>query len=112
MALTSDQAPTPRHTNFGEQLKHVVLTYTTQRLLRWVTGLFCLFFLPMLLMAAFAQKNGGDDSRTMAFLVGMPMMWSLIFLVGQAKSQFAHARARVMPNFLPAHLSGARWQFC
>lgn len=105
MALTSDNLPSVQPASFGEQVKQVVFTYTTQRLLRWVLGLFCLFFLPMLLIAAFAPKGGSDDSPTMAFLVGMPMMWSLIFLVGQAKSQFAHARARVMPNFLPAHLA-------
>ena len=42
---------------------------------------------------------------SMLFVLGMPMFILLPFLVGQVKMQFAHSRARLMPQFLPAHLA-------
>jgi hypothetical protein len=105
MALRSENVRAVRPASFSEQVKQVVTTYTTQRMLRWMAGLFCLFFLPLLLTAALTDNTGGDDSTAFAFLIAMPMMWSVIFLVAQSKSQFAHARARMMPNFLPPHMA-------
>lgn len=105
MALTSDSRSVAGTTSFGEQVRQVAIIYTSQRLLLWFGGLFSVFFVPLLIAAALDGKGATNQSPAMAFLVGMPLMWSLIFLVGQAKSQFAHARARVMPGFLPAHLT-------
>jgi hypothetical protein len=41
----------------------------------------------------------------MLFDLGMPMLFVLVFLVGHAKTQFAHPRARLVPGFFPAHLT-------
>jgi hypothetical protein len=45
-----------------------------------------------------------SNTSSLLFVVGVPMMSMLPFLVGQVKMQFAHPRARLMPHFLPAHL--------
>ena len=44
----------------------------------------------------------------MMFVLGMPMFFLLPFLVGQAKMQFAHSRARLMPQFSARPSRGVR----
>lgn len=87
-----------------EQIKQVSLTYLTQRLLWWIAGGFSLFIVPNLVLTFKPNRSASDAAHSMVFLVGMPMLMLLPFLVGHLKSQFAHSRARLMPRFLPAHL--------
>lgn len=89
-----------------EQIKQVSLTYLTQRYLWWVVALLSLAGLPSLFMLTLSSsRRTADVASPMLFAIGMPMFILLPFLVGQIKMQFGHSRARLMPQFLPAHLT-------
>jgi hypothetical protein len=88
-----------------EQIKQVGKTYLTQRQLWWVLVVAGLVIVPNLLMAMLGTHSNTDRTANGAlFTCAMPMLFLLPILVGQAKWQFAHWRARLMPGFLPAHL--------
>src|SRR6188472_395797 len=89
-----------------EQIKQVSLTYLTQRYLWWGLALFSLVALPQVMITLTLNRNGStvDASPPMVMMLGMPMFILLPFLVGQIKTQFGHSRARLMPQFLSAHL--------
>ncbi len=84
------------------QIKQVSLVYTTQRALWLGLALFSAVAIPNAL--ALAQDPGESSGMNALFLVGLPALALLPFLVGSVKMQFAHSRARLMPKFLPAHL--------
>ena len=89
-----------------EQIKQVSLTYLTQRYLWWVLAFLSLMGLPSLLMLAHSSSGPNSDAgQEMLFAIGMPMFTVLPFLVGQVKMQLGHSRARLMPQFFPAHLT-------
>jgi hypothetical protein len=88
-----------------EQIKQVSLTYLTQRFLWWGLALFSLVALPQVMLTLNRHVSTVDASPPMVMLLGMPMFILLPFLVGQIKTQFGHSRARLMPQFLPAHLA-------
>jgi hypothetical protein len=85
------------------QIKQVAITYLTQRYLRWGLALFGLIMLPNLFVVGTPKPEAA--AQPMLFLIGMPMFMLLPPLVGQVKMQFAHSRARLIPQFLPAHLA-------
>ena len=89
-----------------EQIKQVSLTYLTQRYLWWVLALLSLMGLPSLMMLAHSSSGPNTNAgQSMLFAIGMPMFTVLPFLVGQIKMQFGHSRARLTPEFFPAHLA-------
>ena len=90
-----------------EQIKQVGMTYVTQRYLWWGLALFSLMAIPNLLLSTLSNGHGTatDAARPMLFVLGMPMLFLQTLLVGHAKTQFAHARARLTPQFFPAHLT-------
>ena len=47
--------------------------------------------------------------QPMLFVIGMPLLRLGPFLVGQAKTQFGHSRARLMPQFLAGPCNRAGW---
>jgi hypothetical protein len=88
-----------------EQIKQVSKTYLTQRYAWWV-ALFAGAILAPNLIAMMGPKRGTPDgAHPMLFTVGMPMFFLLPLLVGQAKMQLAHSRARLVPHFMPAHVA-------
>lgn len=86
-----------------EQIKQVSLTYVTQRYLWWGLALLSLMGLPNFILMM-GRRPTVDAGSPMLFVLGMPMFTILPFLVGQIKMQFGHSRARLMPQFFPAHL--------
>src|SRR5205823_492525 len=88
-----------------EQIKQVGMTYVTQRFLWLVLGFSALLFLPNLIVLMGPIHSTKDATQLMFFDLGMPMLFLAPFLVGQAKTQFAHPRARLTPWFFPAHLT-------
>jgi hypothetical protein len=87
-----------------EQCKQVSKTYLTQRQIWWILVFGGLIVVPNL-MALFTSNRNADRSANAAlFTCGMPMLFLVPILVGHAKWQFAHWRARLMPGFMPAHL--------
>lgn len=85
-----------------KQIEQVSLTYLTQRYLWYGVAIFGLIAIPNIMVATRANHS---NASPMLFILGMPMLTLLPFLVGQVKMQFAHSRARLMPRFLPAHLA-------
>lgn len=88
-----------------EQIKHVGKTYLTQRYVWWMALFAGVIMLPNFLAMAGPKRGTPDGAHPMLFLVGMPMFLLLPLLVGQAKMQFAHSRARLLPRFMPAHVA-------
>ncbi len=87
-----------------EQIKHVLKTYLTQRQIWWVLLFACLIVLPNLVGMLGPNRETDRNAHSILFTCGMPLLFFVPILVGQAKWQFAHWRARLMPGFLPAHL--------
>ncbi len=105
MALTSNNVTvTPHWATLLRQIKQVCMTYVTQRYLWIGMAFFGLIMVPNMLVSMGPQHARRDGAPTMAFVIGMPMLAAVPFLVGLAKSQLAHSRARLTPQFLPAHL--------
>ena len=88
-----------------EPIKQVGKTYLTQRYFWWVALFGGIIVLPNMMVMAGPKRGTPDGAHPMLFTVGMPMFFLLPLLVGQAKMQFAHSRARLFPNFLPAHVA-------
>jgi hypothetical protein len=88
-----------------ERIKQVGTTYLTHRHLWLFAGSMVVMIVPQLFLAAISTRSPAKSDHAIMFVLGMPVMFLLPFLVGQAKSQFAHARSRLMPQFLPAHLT-------
>ena len=89
-----------------EQIKQVGMTYVTQRYLWWGLAFFSLTGLPTFFWLTMnSNRPTSDAAQSMLFPLGMPMFILLPFLVGQIKMQFGHSRARLMPQFFPAHLT-------
>jgi hypothetical protein len=86
------------------QINQVGLTYLTQRYLWWGLLFFVLVVGPQLVLANRPNRSPADAAQPMMMVLGFPMLFALPFLVGHVKAQLAHARARLTPNFLPAHL--------
>src|SRR4029079_9666624 len=77
----------------------------TQRYVWWVAVFACIVVLPNVLVLVGPKHGTVDRARPIVFTIAMPMFFLIPVLVGQAKMQFAHSRARLLPNFLPAHLT-------
>lgn len=105
MALTSDTPPViPHSATLPRQIKQVSLTYITQRYLWPAFVPFCPIAI-LMAVSSFRSRRGTPDAVTpLLFGIGIPMLTFLPFLVGLAKSQVAHSRARLVPRFWPAHL--------
>jgi hypothetical protein len=88
-----------------EQIKQVCKTYLTQRYIWWLALFAGAVMLPNLIAMMGPKRGTPDGAHPMLFSVGMPMSFLLPLLVGQAKMQFAHSRARLIPHFLPAHVA-------
>lgn len=88
-----------------QQVKHVGLTYVTQRYLWWGVGLFSVFVAPTLFASATSRGASADAAQPLMMSLGMPLLFLTAFLAAQVKSQFAHSRARLVPGFYPPHLT-------
>ena len=86
------------------QIKQVALTYVTQRYLWLVIAMFGLISVPNMIASA-AKRGTPDAAGPIMFVIGMPLIALAPMLVGIAKMQFGHSRARLTPQFLPAHLT-------
>src|SRR4051812_24711754 len=87
------------------QIKQVLLTYVTHRYVLAVgVGVVGLIVTPNLLVMAFGRGSPNDKAQYMTMVLGMPLLFAIPFLVGHVKTQFAHPRSRLVPNFLLAHL--------
>jgi hypothetical protein len=86
-----------------EQFKQVGITYLTHRWTLLITLGVVVVAVPNL-MLAMSGKPAAERAPVMLFLVGFPMLFGMMFLVMQAKAQFAHCRARLIPDFFPPHL--------
>lgn len=84
------------------QMKQVVLTYLTQQYLWLAVGFFAMIIVPNILTVG---RSSGRAGFAMMFALGMPVMMLTPFLVGHVKMQFGHSRARLMPQFMRAHLA-------
>ncbi len=83
-----------------EQIKQVGMTYVTQRYLWFGLALLGLIIAPNLLVLMVSPRAGPVP----LFIFGMPACLAAPFLVGQAKLQLGHPRARMLPHFRRAHL--------
>lgn len=105
MALTSNTTPVaPHRATLARQIKQVSLTYITQRYLWPVFVSFCPIAILMAVSSLRSRRGTPDAVTPLLFGIGIPMLTFLPFLVGLAKSQVAHSRARLVPRFWPAHL--------
>lgn len=105
MALTSNTAPTtPHRATLLQQIKQVCLTYVTQRYLWLGTAFLALIIVPNIIALLGSRHGRPDATGPLLFVVGVPQLVVLPFLVGLVKSQLAHSRARLLPRLLPAHL--------
>jgi hypothetical protein len=87
------------------QIKQVLLTYLTHRYVLAVgLGIVGVVIAPSLLVMAFGHGSDASKAQYLTMVLGMPLLFAIPFLVGHVKTQFAHARSRLVPNFLPAHL--------
>jgi hypothetical protein len=87
------------------QIKQVLLTYVTHRYAFAVAlGVVGIVIAPNLLVMAFGRGSPNDKAQYMTMVLGMPLLFAIPFLVGHVKTQFAHARSRLVPNFLLAHV--------
>lgn len=103
MALTSSDLV--HCDNLRRQIKQVLLTYFTHRVWWWLGGLACLASIPWLMVLfSSGHSHRPNDFNGAYLIIGIPQFTLLMFLVGQAKTQFAHSRARLVPGFMPAHL--------
>jgi hypothetical protein len=87
-----------------EQIRQVGMTYITSRRVWFLAMVMGLVIGPNLLLNLVTNHSISDAAHPMMFVLGMPMFFIMPFLVGQAKMQFAHSRARLMPRFFSAHL--------
>lgn len=88
-----------------QQLKQVGMTYVTQRYLWWVAGLLSIAVAPSVVVSATSRGASADAAQPLMMSLGMPMLCLIAFLAAQAKSQFAHARSRLVPGYYPPHLA-------
>jgi hypothetical protein len=86
------------------RIKQVGITYITQPYLWYALVFFGLILVPNIIVSAGPRRGTPDGAQPMLFVIGMPLLALVPMLVGQAKTQFGHARARLMPNYLPAHV--------
>jgi hypothetical protein len=86
------------------QIKQVGMTYVTQPYLWYALAFFGLILVPNIIVSAGPRRGTADGAQPMLFVIGMPLLALVPMLVGQAKAQFGHARARLTPNFLPVHV--------
>ncbi len=105
MALTSNTTPViPHRATLLRQIKQVCMTYIMQRYL-WLGAAFLALIIVPNIIALLGSRHGRPDATgPLLFVIGMPQLFVLPFLVGLAKSQLAHSRARLLPRILPAHL--------
>lgn len=105
MALTPDTPPfIPHSATLPRQIKQVCMTYITQRYL-WLGVAFSALIIVPNIIALLGPRHGRPDATgALLFVIGMPQLIVLPFLVGLAKSQLAHSRARLLPRLFPAHL--------
>jgi hypothetical protein len=101
MAQVFDRGHVGPLANFGDRARKVLLTYVTHRYWWWIGGGLSLFAVLIVLLTGPTRRGTNESS---AAVVVFPMLFLNLFLVSQAKSQFAHARARLMPGFQTAHL--------
>ncbi len=85
------------------QIKQVLNTYLTQRLFWLFAVITAVMTVPTLLLMFGSQHKTSAPKEAPVFVV-MPLFFTLSFLVGHAKSQLAHSRARLTPNFFPSHV--------
>ncbi|HEY4235395.1 MAG TPA: hypothetical protein VGM76_18335 [Lacipirellulaceae bacterium] len=52
-----------------------------------------------------SQQIAPSIAPQIMMLIGMPLLFLASFLVGHAKTQFAHSRARLTPDFIFAHIA-------
>ena len=88
----------------AQRLKQVVLTYATRRLFWIIGGLGAILFM----LGTFEQAGGGGKGRQlhgMSLFAAVPPCVAAFVVAIQAKLQFAHPRARLMPGFALPHLA-------
>ncbi len=83
------------------QMAAALQTYLTRRVAMVVIALLSAVLLLMLWAAGMA---GSKAPLFAGNLIGLPIMGAVFFLVQQAKWQFVHPRARLMPHYAAPHL--------
>jgi hypothetical protein len=69
-----------------------------------LAGAVALFVVPNIIAATNTNTTGAAKVQPMTMVLGMPLFMLMPLLVRQVKSQIAHPRALLTPNFFPAHL--------
>jgi hypothetical protein len=89
-----------------QQIKQIAITYLAHR--KMLIGVLVwggLMLAPQLIAIASSSSGSADAAQPIAMVLGMPLVFFMPFLVGHVKMQFAHPRCRLMPRFLPPHLT-------
>jgi hypothetical protein len=88
----------------GRQFSQVLITYATHR---WIMAIIAawlvLIMVPQLVLGSLRQSPS-DMLPMVNILMEMPLIFLSIMLVPQAKAQFAHSRAALMPGFVLPHV--------
>jgi hypothetical protein len=89
----------------GRQISQVLITYITHR---WIMAIIAawlvLMVVPQLILGGLSAQSPTDMVPMVNTLMGMPLLFLSIMLVPQAKAQFAHSRAALMPGFILPHV--------
>jgi len=88
---------------FASQFEQVALTYVTRRWLAF--GLVAPFVGVALFMMLATLENSSKLAGFAARSLAVPLFVVIPLLVLHAKIQFAHSRAKLVPNFAAAHLA-------
>jgi hypothetical protein len=90
----------------AERIKQILIVYLSHRWIKWVAALFFLcMFAPNVLLLSRRSAITADSAVQLTMLLGFPLMFVTPYLVANAKAQFAHPRARLMPEFAEAHIA-------
>src|SRR5258708_236461 len=90
----------------AERIKQISIVYLSHRWIKCVAPFFILCVLvPNLLLFSRRSAITADTVMQLTMLLGFPLMFVTPYLVANAKAQFAHPRARLMPEFAEAHVA-------
>jgi hypothetical protein len=89
----------------AERIKQVAITYLTHRTIWWWGIALATLGIAPNLFQLNSRSAIQHNPWPLVFIIAIPLFVAFPFLVGHAKAQFAHERARLIPNFAPAHLA-------
>jgi hypothetical protein len=89
----------------GRQIRQVLITFITHRwIMAIIAAWLALIVVPQLILGGLSAQSPTDLVPMVNTLMGMPLLFLSIMLVPQAKAQFAHSRAALMPGFVLPHI--------